>query len=89
MSEQSEEQGPVVEPEVGVSPEDGRIVIDGPVSVEFARQLAQVFPLYIPADDASDRQIFRNAGRQEVVMLVMQAAQAQENERMSREIGLG
>lgn len=61
--------------------ETQEIVVNGPVSVEFAEQLATVFPMRLPGNTDSERQIFRQAGRDEVVALVMQAAMTQAQHR--------
>lgn len=84
MSEKTEDKTvPMPEPEAEPKqPETREIVIDGPVSLEFAEQLTQVFQLRLPGNQDTDREIFRNAGQQEVVMLVTHAAQAQAKARL-------
>ena len=83
MSEKIEDKTvPMPEPEAEPKqPETREIVIDGPVSLEFAEQLTQVFQLRLPGNQDTEREIFRSAGQQEVVMLVMQAAQTQARAR--------
>lgn len=79
MSKNTECEETMPEPNMKdpMAPEPQEIVIDGPVSLRFAEQLAQVFPLRLPGNHDTEREIFRNVGRQEVMLLVMQAAQSQ------------
>lgn len=84
MSEDTDREEKMPEPDMEdlKQPEPRQIVIDGPVSLEFAEQLGQVFPMRLPGNHDTEREIFRNAGQQEVVVLVMQAAQAQAEARL-------
>lgn len=81
MSENTDREEKMPEPDME-DPMARQIVIDGPVSLEFAEQLGQVFQLRLPGNHDTEREIFRNAGQQEVVMLVMQAAQTQAQARL-------
>jgi len=84
MSENTDREEKMPEPDMEdpKQPEPRQIVIDGPVSLEFAEQLGQVFQLRLPGNHDTEREIFRNAGQQEVVILVMQAAQTQAQARL-------
>ena len=59
------------------SPGSRQVNINGPVSLEFADQIMQVFPPRLPSVEQTEREIFLESGRQQVVMLVCQAAQVQ------------
>jgi hypothetical protein len=62
-------------------PGSRQVNINGPVSLEFVDQLIQVFPPMLPSVEQTEREIFLESGRQQVVMLVCQAAQMQAQHR--------